>query len=92
MTVVLSEEGGAYQTFSDSLRGKLPNDEFALTTQRADDALAVSDLYIAVGMKAATKLAAIDVPYLNVLVPKAGYDKLLHGRCAACQLTFCCLP
>lgn len=80
VAVVLSEEGGAYLAFSESLRSKLPADRFVLTTQRADDALGEADLYLAVGMKAASRLASTDAPTLNVLVPKAGYDKLLHSE------------
>ena len=79
VTVVLSEEGGAYQEFSDLLRVKLQVSRFALNTVLVDQALASSDLYIAVGMKAATELATRDVPVLSVLVPKAGYDKLPRG-------------
>lgn len=79
VALVLSEEGGAYQAFSESLSNKLPSSNFVLTRQRADDESGAYDLYIAVGMKAASKLANKDVPTLNVLVPKAGYDSLLHG-------------
>lgn len=79
VTVVLSEEGGAYQAFSDLLRVKLPVAKFALNTLTVDQALAESDLYIAVGTKAATELASRDVPVLDVLVPKAAYEKLPRG-------------
>lgn len=78
VAVVLSEEGGAYRAFSDSLRSDLQAGKFALTFQRFDERLGVSDLYIAVGMKAASELASKDVPTLNVLVPRADYDKLQH--------------
>lgn len=78
LTVVLSEEGGAYQAFSDLLRVKLPATKFALNTISVDQPLIASDLYIAVGMKAATELATREVPVLNVLVPKIGYEKLPH--------------
>ncbi len=79
LTVLLSEEGGAYQAFSQSLQGILPPDRFKLTLQRADEAPASADLYVAVGMKAATKLSSLDAQVLNVLVPKAGYDKLVRS-------------
>lgn len=79
VTVVLSEEGGAYQEFSDLLRVKMPVARFALNTVNVDQILSDSDLYIAVGMKAADELASSDLPVLSVLVPKAGYDKLPHG-------------
>ena len=79
VTVVLSEEAGAYQTFSDVLRSKLQAGRFILSTQRYNEKLPTSDLYIAVGMKAASELASKDINTLNVLVPRAGYDKLPHS-------------
>ncbi|HLP99100.1 MAG TPA: ABC transporter substrate binding protein [Sideroxyarcus sp.] len=78
MTVVLSEAGGSYLAFSEALREKLTTDRFALNTKRVDEAAGDSDLYVAVGMKAASELANRNLPTLNVLVPKAGYDKLSH--------------
>lgn len=78
VTMVLSEEGGAYLAFSDALRNKLQANRFVLNTQRFDEKLRDSDLYIAVGMKAASELASRDVATLNVLVPKAGYERLLR--------------
>ena len=78
VTVVLSDDGGAYQEFSDALRVKLPANRFVLNIQQVDDKLRASDLFIAVGMKAASELASRDVNTLNVLVTRAGYDKLLH--------------
>ena len=85
VTVVLSEEGGAYQAFGDSLRSQLQVGRFALYVQRAGQPLGAADLYIAVGMKAASDLASRDVPILSVLVPRAGYEQLLktterHGK------------
>jgi len=79
VTVVLSEDGGVYQEFSELLRVKMPVPRFSLNTVSVDQPLAASDLYIAVGMKAAEQMATRDVPVLSVLVPKAGYDKLPHG-------------
>lgn len=76
ITVVLSEAGGAYQAFSEALRSKLQADRFALDIKRVGDEVEHPGLYVAVGMKAASVLANRDVPALNVLVPKAGYDKL----------------
>lgn len=76
VTVVLSESGGAYQTFSDALRGKLHPDRFALNTKLAGDELNGTGLHVAVGMKAASALASRNIPTLNVFVPKAGYDSL----------------
>jgi ABC transporter substrate binding protein len=80
VTVLLSEEGGVYQAFSDLLRVKLPVSGFALNTVSVDKKLIVSDIYIAVGMKAASVLSNTHAPVLSVLVPKAGYDKLPHGQ------------
>lgn len=78
VSIVLSEDGGAYREFSDSLSNKLPTNGFVLSTQHFDEKLVVADLYIAVGMKAASELATKDLATLNVLVSKDGYDQLLH--------------
>jgi putative ABC transport system substrate-binding protein len=76
--VVLSELGGAYQEFADALRSRLQVDGFVVDLKRADETPGDFGLYVAVGMKAASELASRDVPALDVLVPKAGYDKLPH--------------
>jgi putative ABC transport system substrate-binding protein len=78
VTLAVSEEGGAYQAFSETLRSKLQADGYELKIKRADDSYGGADLYIAVGMKAATQIASRDIPTLNVLVPRTGYDKLLR--------------
>ncbi len=76
VTLVLSEEGGTYQVFSDALSEKLQADKFVLKAQKTGNKINPSNLYIAVGMKAAAELADKDIPTLTVLVPKAGYEKL----------------
>lgn len=82
VTLAVSEEGGAYQSFSETLRSKLPSDKYELKIKRADDSYGGADLYVAVGMKAALQLASRDIPTLNVLVPKAGYDKIQNQAAA----------
>src|SRR5512142_1086480 len=62
VSIVLSEEGGAYQAFSDSLRKKLPSEDFQVRVLRIDDPLGKSDLYVAVGIKAASRLASSATP------------------------------
>jgi hypothetical protein len=79
VTIVLSEDGGAYAEFSNALRNILSAK--GLTYEVIGVARPVSDsgLVIAVGMKAATSIAASNSPsVLNVLIPKSGYEKLLH--------------
>jgi hypothetical protein len=78
VTLAVSEEGGAYQTFSQALRNKLQSDKYELKIRRAEDSFGGADLYIAVGMKAAMQIASRDIPTLYVLVPKTGYDNLQH--------------
>ena len=78
VSVVLSENGGAYREFSDALRHKLPEDKFALNTQYSGEKLNDADLYIAVGLKAASELVTRDVTTLNVLVSRDGYDQIQH--------------
>lgn len=79
--VLLSERGGAYQEFSDALRDGLRTQQVILSVgdaAEADDA----DLIVAVGMKSATASIAASKPVLNVLVPKAGYDRLVKSNIA----------
>ncbi len=76
VTLLLSETGGSYQAFSEALRNKLDAEKFALNLRRVGEAVGDTDLYVAVGMKAATELAVGGRPTLNVLVPKAGHDGL----------------
>lgn len=76
VTVLLSEAGGAYQTFSEVLRNKLQAGKFELNIKRVGETLDDSGLYVGVGMKAASVLASRDVPAVNVFVTRAGYDKL----------------
>lgn len=78
ISVVLSEDGGAYREFSDALRNKLPVNKFVLDTQYHEEKLNDADLYIAVGLKAATELVARDVTTLNVLVSREAYDQIQH--------------
>lgn len=78
IVIVQSEEGGPYQEFSTALRGILSSGNNTITVISADQPLQSADLVIAVGMKAAAKAAASDArSVLNVLVPKAGHQKLL---------------
>ena len=78
VTLLLSDSGGAYQAYGNALAGKLEG-SFHVTTYLPDQPLGESDLYIAVGMKAAKILAERDVPSLTVLVPKEGFDSLPRG-------------
>ncbi len=75
VTVVLSETGGAYQEFAFALQSNIGKHHLAQVVN-AGEATGDADLVIAVGMKAATALAATSQPVLNVLVPRAGYDRL----------------
>jgi hypothetical protein len=77
VTVVLSEAGGSYRAFGDLLRDQLQASGSELSIGSVGDSLKQSDLYVAVGMKAAAELAAREVPVLNVFVPKSGHDRLL---------------
>lgn len=77
VTVVLSEEGGAYQEFSDALRKRLAKQNVALNIAAMNQPVGDSDLIIAVGMKAAAAMATFkSVAIFNVFIPKEGYSKL----------------
>ncbi len=79
ITIVQSEDGGPYAEFSSALRTLLSNRELTHVVIDVAKPIPDSGLVIAVGMKAATVVAASDASaVLNVLIPKAGYEKLLH--------------
>lgn len=80
VTVVQSEDGGAYQDFTNALRNALLSQNIPLAVTGVNKVIPNSGLVIAVGMKAAETVAASDAPFvLNVLVPKAGYENLLRN-------------
>jgi ABC-type uncharacterized transport system substrate-binding protein len=74
--LVLSDHGGVYQEFSEALRDELKTRPVVLSVVNVDDNAGEADLVVAVGMKSASALMASPKPVLNVLVPKAGYEKL----------------
>lgn len=75
-----SEDGGAYQDFTNALRNALLSQNISLAVTGVNKVIPDSGLVIAVGMKAAETVAASDAPFvLNVLVPKVGYEKLLRN-------------
>lgn len=80
VTVVLSENSGAYLEFSDALRENLLKRNITpLVVEQPDGAIPHSGLVVGVGMKAAAAIAASNAPaVLNVLVPKSGHEKLLR--------------
>jgi ABC-type uncharacterized transport system substrate-binding protein len=79
VSVVLSEQGASYQEFSDALREELKKEQVVLKVLDVGDATGKNDLIVAVGMRAATESVTSNVPVLNVLVPKANYDKLVKS-------------
>ncbi len=80
VTVVQGEDSEPYREFTHALRDNILKRNIDLIVVD-DPAMPIpeSDLVISVGMKAATVVAASNAPtVLNVLVPKAGYEKLLY--------------
>lgn len=79
VTILLSEDGGPYQEFSTALRGMLSQSGITSQVAIAGQPMQSAELIVAVGMKAAAQTAASDAPgVLNVLVPRAGHQKLLE--------------
>lgn len=82
VTVVLSENSGPYQEFSNALREKLLKKNVYLDIVD-DPAEVVSEhgLVVAVGMKAAAAIAGSRArAALNALVPETGHEKLLRDH------------
>lgn len=83
VTVVQSERNGAYDEFTAALRSSLASDAVNLTIQDTSQPVPANakELVIAVGMKAASLVAASNAPaILNVLIPRAGHRKLLRDN------------
>lgn len=80
VTVVLSENSGAYLGFSNALRESLLKLKISpLVVEQPEGAIPGSGLVVGVGMKAATAIAASNASaVLNVLIPKSGHEKLLR--------------
>lgn len=77
LAVVLSEQGGAYQEYSNALVEKLANKNVALSLLASGQALPEADLVIAAGMKAAMYVARTHpAAMLAVLIPTEGYARL----------------
>ncbi len=75
ITLVLSDNTAAYQELGSEIRSTLAK-EFELSVISVGEDLADADLYVAVGMKAAEVLSLRGKPTLNVLLPRAGFEKL----------------
>lgn len=80
ITVVLSENTGAYREFSDKLQETLSGKNVAFAViDSPNGSVPATGLVVGVGMKAATAVAASKAPaVLNVLIPSSGHDKLLR--------------
>ena len=80
VTVVLSENTGAYQEFSTTLRENISRKNVAFVViDNPAEPIPGSGLVIGVGMKAATAVAASKASaVLNVLIPKPGHEQLMR--------------
>lgn len=79
LAVVLSEQGGAYQEYSNALRVQLVNKNIVLSVTDSDQPLPDADLVVAAGMKAALNAARTQpAAMLAVLIPKEGFARLLN--------------
>lgn len=78
IAIVQSENSEPYLEFTNTLRNNLLKGNVNLiVVEDSVKPIPSSDLIISVGMKAATAVAASRAPaVLNVLIPKAGYEKL----------------
>lgn len=80
VTVVQSENSGAYVEFSAALRESLLNTNVVLTAVNSGQQLPQkSSLIITVGMKAANEVGGSNATaVLNVMIPRSGHKKLLQ--------------
>ena len=77
--MVQSESSGPYLEFTAALRELVVTRGSAVAVIDPSGPIPSAGLIVAVGMKAATAVAASNAPFvLNVLIPKTGYEKLLR--------------
>ena len=74
-TLVLSSNSGAYHELASEIKKALPG-EYELRVINVGEDIFDTDIFIAVGMKAAEALSQNDKPTLNILLPRAGFEKL----------------
>jgi ABC-type uncharacterized transport system substrate-binding protein len=74
VTMLMAEEGSAYQEFAQSFSGGQQN--IVLTISHGNEPLPESNLIVAVGMKSTALAMNSAVPVLSVFVSKSGFDKL----------------
>jgi hypothetical protein len=75
VVVVLSENSGVYKDVGIELSNAL-SIAYKIKLTSLEEEIPDAHLFIAVGMKAAEKLAQSDKPTLNVLLPHIGFEKL----------------
>lgn len=79
VTLVLSEQAGAYREFRNAVESSLSVNEINLSVIDADKPLPEADLVIAAGLKASEAVArAKPAAMLAVLVPKDGIARLMR--------------
>lgn len=83
VNVELSENGGAYQEFSQALGQRLASSQVVLSMVMPGATAPAADLRVTAGIKAsAVALNAVNSPVLAVMLPKDGYAGLLQGGAA----------
>jgi len=87
VTLVLSDNTGAYQALGDEISSNLPKG-YDLKSISVGGDITDADLFIAVGMKAAEVLSLRDKPTLNVLLPRAGFEKLKRSPSSSYSAIF----
>ena len=81
VTIVLSEKKGVYEEFGNSLGQILSKSDITHHVIDATQPLPASGMFIGVGIKAATSLAAgKSLNVINVMISKASHEKLLHDH------------
>jgi len=88
VTLVLSSNSGVYQELGNEIKNALPRGYAALKVITVGEAIPDADLLIAVGMKAAEELSQKDKPTLNVLLPRAGFEKLKRAPSSSYSAIF----
>lgn len=78
VTVLLADENAAYREFAASFASEAARQKHSPSINQTNILPQNTDLIVAVGLKSAAMALNSRVPVLNVLVSKAGFERLLH--------------
>lgn len=78
VTLLLTDKNATYHEFAASFASEAARQKYSLSINQTNVLPQNTDLIVAVGLKSAAMALNSRIPVLNVLVSKAGFERLLH--------------